>query len=71
MKKIGTVLLGLLLLFISAGAAQAEIRIGVLAKRGATKAMTKWQDTGDFLSEKLGESVVIIPLNFSAIVFAN
>ncbi len=67
MKKIGSVLVGLLLLFLWVGAAQAEIKIGVLAKRGAIKAMTKWQATGDYLADKLGEPVVVIPLNFSAI----
>ncbi len=67
MKKIGAAFLGLVLLFVFAGAAQAEIKIGVLAKRGATKAMAKWKATGDYLTAKLGEPVVIIPLKFTAI----
>ena len=67
MRKIGVVLLGLILLVVFAGVAQAEIKVGVLAKRGANKAMTKWKATGDYLAAKLGEPVVIIPLKFTAI----
>ncbi len=67
MKRIGVALLGLVLLVVFAGAAQAEIKIGVLAKRGATKAMAQWKATGDYLSDKVGEPVVIIPLKFTAI----
>ncbi len=67
MRKIGSMLLALLLLVVFAGTAQAEIKIGVLAKRGASKAMMKWKATGDYLTAKLGEPVVIIPLKFSAI----
>ncbi len=67
MKKVGAILLGLILMVVFAGAAQAEIKIGVLAKRGATKAMAKWKATGDYLSGKLGEPVTIIPLKFTAI----
>lgn len=64
MKKMGVALLGLVLLVVFAGAAQAEIKIGVLAKRGPEKAMADWKATGDYLTDKLGEQVVIIPLKF-------
>ncbi|NOX25447.1 MAG: phosphate/phosphite/phosphonate ABC transporter substrate-binding protein [Deltaproteobacteria bacterium] len=47
--------------------AQAVIKIGVLAKRGAPKAMQKWGPTAAYLSQKLGDKVVIIPLKFTAI----
>lgn len=67
MKKLGTTLLVLMLFAVFTGVAQAEIKIGVLAKRGASKAMAKWKATGDYLSTKLGEPVVIIPLKFIAI----
>ena len=43
-----------------AGSAVAEIKIGILAKRGAAKTMQKWSATGDYLSSTLGEKVVII-----------
>ena len=67
MKKLGITLLGLVLFIVFSGVAQAEIKIGVLAKRGASKAMTQWNATGDYLTAKLGEPVVIIPLKFTAI----
>ncbi|MBU0680735.1 MAG: PhnD/SsuA/transferrin family substrate-binding protein, partial [Proteobacteria bacterium] len=67
MKKIGVALLGVIMLVVFAGAVQAEIKIGVLAKRGAETAMAKWQATGDYLTAKLGEPVTIIPLKFVAI----
>jgi phosphate/phosphite/phosphonate ABC transporter binding protein len=49
------------------GIARAAIKIGVLAKRGANKAMKEWRPTGQYLTKQLGEKVVIIPLKFSAI----
>lgn len=67
MRKLVTVLLGLMLIAVFTGVAHAEIKIGVLAKRGASKAMMKWKATGDYLATKLGEPVVIIPLKFTAI----
>ena len=67
MKKMGASLLVLILCAIFTGVAQAEIKIGVLAKRGASKAMMKWKATGEFLTTQLGEPVVIIPLKFTAI----
>ena len=50
-----------------ASASQADFKIGVLAKRGAEKAMQQWGPTGDYLSQKVGEKCTIIPLKFTAI----
>ncbi len=50
-----------------AGPALADVKIGVLAKRGAPKCMQKWGATGQYLSEKLGTPVKIVPLKFEAI----
>ena len=47
--------------------ARVDIKIGVLAKRGAPKCMKKWGATGAYLSEKLGTKVTILPLKFTAI----
>ena len=47
--------------------AKADIKIGVLAKRGAPTCMKKWGATSAYLSEKLGTKVTIIPLKFTAI----
>jgi two-component system, LuxR family, sensor histidine kinase TtrS len=44
--------------------AQAEIKIGVLAKRGTEKAYEQWNPTAAILSEKLSEKFLIVPLKF-------
>jgi two-component system, LuxR family, sensor histidine kinase TtrS len=44
--------------------AQSEIKIGVLAKRGAEKAYEQWGPTAAALSEKLSQRVSIVPLKF-------
>ncbi len=55
------------LMFSTANPAAAEIRIGILAKRGAAKTMQKWSATAEYLTGMLEEKVVIIPLRFTAI----
>ena len=47
--------------------AQADVTIGVLAKRGAPKCMQKWGATGEYLTQKLGTPVKIVPLKFEAV----
>lgn len=56
-----------MLVILSAGAASAEFKIGVLAKRGAEVAIKQWGPTADYLTDKLGEKVTVIPLKFEAI----
>ena len=67
MKSLSCLCLVAALTFFFAGPAVAEIKIGVLAKRGAVRTMQKWGATGEYLSRKLGEKVVIIPLKFTAV----
>ena len=66
MKRALTILLSLMLLACWANCALAEppVKIGVLAKRGAQKAMQQWQATGAYLSKRLHREVQIIPLKF-------
>lgn len=52
---------------LTAVTARAELKLGVLAKRGAPQAMTQWGPTGEYLSAKMGEPVTIVPLKFEAI----
>ncbi|MFZ5776404.1 MAG: phosphate/phosphite/phosphonate ABC transporter substrate-binding protein [Thermodesulfobacteriota bacterium] len=66
-KSLGMMCLGFLATALCATTAQAEIKVGVLAKRGAPQAMTEWGPTGEYLSAKLGEPVTILPLKFEAI----
>ena len=47
--------------------AMADVKIGILAKRGAPKCMQKWGAMGAYLSDQVGEKVKIIPLKFEAI----
>jgi phosphate/phosphite/phosphonate ABC transporter binding protein len=44
--------------------AQPEIKIGVLAKRGAEKALEQWGPTAKAISEKISRPVTITPLKF-------
>jgi len=48
-------------------AAETTYKIGVLAKRGAVKALKKWKATGDYLSSKTGKNFEIVPLDFDDI----
>ncbi len=42
-----------------------EYKIGVLAKRGAAKALKQWKATGDYLTNKIsGDTFTIVPLKF-------
>lgn len=66
-RKLIVILAALFFTMSLALSAQAIIKVGVLAKRGAPKAMKKWGPTAAYLSQKLGDKVVIIPLKFTAI----
>jgi two-component system sensor histidine kinase TtrS len=69
MKKILSIALATLIVASLAGGALAadDIKIGVLAKRGADKCLAKWGATGEYLSAQLGQPVKIIPLKFDAV----
>ncbi|WP_177418551.1 PAS domain S-box protein [endosymbiont of Lamellibrachia barhami] len=67
-----TTLLCLLLSFIQTGFAETEesqeIKIGVLAKRGAAKASAKWDATADYLTQRLPNyRFRIVPMPFDDI----
>ena len=67
-QRIGSLMLAVMLAVgFAATTALAEIKLGVLAKRGAPQAMAEWGPTGEYLTAKLGEPVTIIPLKFEAI----
>ena len=67
MKKIAMMGLTLLASAMFVATAQAEIKIGILALRGAPKVMEEWAATGEYLTGKMGEPVTIMPLEFAAI----
>lgn len=49
------------------GAEAAELRLGVLAKRGEAKALERWGPTADHLAKKLKSPFTIVPLKFTDI----
>ncbi len=50
------------------GDADAEVRIGVLAKRGDQQTLLRWQPTADYLSKKIPRHhFVVVPLDFAEI----
>ncbi|MBI5252054.1 MAG: phosphate/phosphite/phosphonate ABC transporter substrate-binding protein [Desulfomonile tiedjei] len=46
-------------------AAQADVKLGMLAQRGAETALREWGPLGEYLSERIGEKVTIVPLKFT------
>jgi len=68
-SKFAMVVSGILLTLTGTAIAgnDAPIKIGVLAKRGADKCLSKWTPTAEYLSEKMGRKVVIQPLKFDAV----
>lgn len=45
--------------------AQADVKLGMLAQRGAETAVKEWGPLTDYLSDKIGEKVVLVPLKFT------
>lgn len=66
MKRISITIVTMLLFLVGTAFAGAEgpVQIGVLAKRGADQTMKAWQETGNYLSQKLHRDVRIVPLKF-------
>jgi two-component system, LuxR family, sensor histidine kinase TtrS len=56
------------LIGFGAPAAQAEIKIGMLAQRGPETALKEWGPLGAYLSEQLGDKVTIVPLSFAGVL---
>ncbi len=69
MKKNSIILILIAIFCLSGVSFAAEtVKIGVLAKRGAVKAMSKWKLTGEFLTKSLpGKKFEIIPLAFNKV----
>ncbi len=68
MKKLFFILAAMLLGFQASTVTAEDYKIGVLAKRGAIKALKKWKATGDYLTSKLpGKTFEIVPLDFDQV----
>ncbi len=62
-----TLLLVALVAMLVPFSAFADVKVGVLAKRGAPKCMQKWGELGKYLTEQMGTKVTIVPLKFEAV----
>jgi twitching motility protein PilJ len=61
------IVFGCSMVFSGVASAQ-DYKIGVLAKRGVTKAMQKWGDTAEYLNQQIsGDTFTIVPLDFDEV----
>jgi len=72
MKRVIITLLMVLLFILPAArfsrGRAAEVKIGVLAKRGAGRCLKKWSPTAEYLTKKIPDRIfVIVPLNFEEV----
>jgi ABC-type phosphate/phosphonate transport system substrate-binding protein len=65
MKKLVTNICLICSIILLSGISYAEVKIGMLAQRGAETALKEWSGIAAFLSEQLGDNVTIVPLQFS------
>lgn len=67
-RRAWALLVALAVIAFSISAADAPIRIGVLANRGNEEALRRWQPTADYLNLYVqGTSFVIVPLDFEEV----
>jgi two-component system, LuxR family, sensor histidine kinase TtrS len=74
-KKIKMLAIAFVLVFMSFWSiqstfAESTVYIGVLAKRGAAKAVQQWGPTAEYLSKYLNRDIKILPLEFTEIEHA-
>lgn len=67
-KKLLMIAVAAVMLLTSAYQAAAGVKIGVLANDGPAKALIKWGATGEYLTEKMGQPIEIIPLDFDKVL---
>ncbi len=65
MRMLAKSLLFICLIVALSGTSWGEIKLGMLAQRGAETALKEWGGIATYLSEQLGEQVTIVPLPFS------
>ncbi len=66
-NKFFAVAVATFLLFNLVSLAGASVKIGVLAKDGPAAALKAWGATGEYLTEKIGQPVEIVPLAFDKV----
>jgi two-component system, LuxR family, sensor histidine kinase TtrS len=60
--------LALLVTLGCAMSAHAEIKIGMLAQRGPEIALSEWSGIADYLTDRMGEKVTVVPLDFMQVL---
>ena len=60
-----TLVLVLIMTVLSAFCSWAEVKIGILAQRGKDEAVKEWSGLTEYLSDKVGEKFVLVPLSFT------
>jgi len=60
-----TLVLVVIMFVLSVSYSWAEVKLGILAQRGIDEAVKEWSSLNEYLSEKVGERFVLVPLNFS------
>ncbi len=58
----------LIVVLVFASAVHAEIRIGMLAQRGPEIALKEWGGISDYLTDRMGEKVTVVPLRFTEVL---
>ena len=68
-KQLVVLILSIFLMFSIIDLYAQNVKIGILAKRGAAKTIKKWKATADYLTQKIpGKTFKIIPLDFPKIL---
>lgn len=70
MKRVTSLLVLVCFLALAAVPASAEIKVGVNAPRGELDAMALWGEMGKYLTGKVGDAVIIVPLKVADLVNA-
>lgn len=63
-SKLGIIAMALIIGIVFSVSAQADYKIGILAKRGAQKTYERWNSTAEYLSRRVSDRFTIVPLKF-------
>ena len=63
-SKLGIIAMALIIGIVFSVSAQADYKIGILAKRGVQKTYERWNSTAEYLSRRVSDRFTIVPLKF-------
>jgi ABC-type phosphate/phosphonate transport system substrate-binding protein len=67
MKRVTVLVLILAACTLISRGAEAEVKFGLLAERGHETAVKEWKGLIDYLSQEIGEKVVLVPLKYTEV----